>query len=366
MDLQKKLSVNSILGTDFWVAVVIIGVTLTVVLGAVLAHAQAFESFYEFSRRHEVLQLDDWAVAAFASLVMISLLAFTTTLVLGHRLVKAAREKIETERRLAQGQHLIAMGTLMGGVAHSINNHLTPVIALAEMLRDEFQTDSEQAQDLAKIVQAAHDASSMLNRLKTLGRSDFSFSGVCEIGTAATNAVDLARKASLSSVSFYLDIKPLTERVAMSTVALEVVVINLINNAIDAMQGRPGNVAISLDLVNSPPPTMAEHEIQNTSGAWVRLQVSDCGKGMSEVEVQRMFEPFFTTKPPGKGTGLGMSETFGIVNAAGGTFEVSSRPGKGSKIGVYLPVLSDSPAQSDLVQCPEDVTRSFTKPALNI
>jgi signal transduction histidine kinase len=341
MPSQKKLSVNSILGTEFWVAVLLIGVTLAVVLGAFLIHVQAFESFYEFSRRHEILQLDDWAMAAFASLVMISMLAFTTTLVLGHKLVKAAREKIEAERRLAQGQHLIAMGTLMGGVAHSINNHLTPVIALAEMLQDEFQQGSEQAQDLAKIVQAAYDASSMLNRLKTLGRSDFSFSGVCEIGAATTRAVDLARKASLSSVRFHLDIKPLTERVALSTVALEVVVINLINNAIDAMQGRPGSVAISLDLVSSPPPTMAEHEIQNTSGAWVRLQVSDCGKGMSEVEVQRMFEPFFTTKPPGKGTGLGMSETFGIVSAAAGTFEVLSTPGCGSQIGVYLPVVND-------------------------
>lgn len=59
-----------------------------------------------------------------------------------------------------------------------------------------------------------------------------------------------------------------------------------------------------------------------------------------------MFDPFFTTKPPGKGTGLGLSETFGIVNGAGGTFEVSSTPGRGSKIGVYLPVLSNDAAQS--------------------
>jgi signal transduction histidine kinase len=188
----------------------------------------------------------------------------------------------------------------------------------------------------------------MLNRLKTLGRSDFSFSGVCEIGTAATNAVDLARKASLSLVGFELDIKPLKERVAISTVALEVVLINLINNAIDAMQGVPGRVRISLDLVSPLPPTLAVLEMRNVTAQWARIQVSDCGKGMSEVEVQRMFDPFFTTKPPGKGTGLGLSETFGIVNAAGGTFEVSSTPGKGCKIGVYLPVLNNGAEQSEV------------------
>ena len=299
-------------------------------------------------RSHEYMQLDDWAIAGFVSLVMISMLAFTTTLVLGQRLVKTAREKIEAERRLAQGQHLIALGTMMGGVAHSINNHLTPVIALAEMLRDEFEQDSEQSQDLAKIVQAAYDASSMLNRLKTLGRSDFSFSGVCEIGAATANAVDLARKATLSSVGFELDIKPLTERVAISAVALEVVIINLINNAIDAMQGFRGRVKVSLILVSPLPPTLAAHANGNLSGQWARIQVRDTGKGMSEAEVHRMFDPFFTTKPPGKGTGLGLSETFGIVNGAGGTFEVSSTPGRGSKIGVYLPVLSNDAAQCEI------------------
>jgi signal transduction histidine kinase len=345
---QERRSVNSILGAEFWVAVVLIGVTLTVVLGILLASTKAFESFYEFSRQHENLQLDDWAIAVFVSLVMISLLAFTTTLVLGHRLVKIAREKIEAERRLAQGQHLIALGTMMGGVAHSINNHLTPVIALAEMLRNEFQQDSEQSQDLARIIQAAYDASSMLNRLKTMGRSDFSFSGVCEIGAATTSAVDLARKASLSSVNFELAIKPLKERVAISTVALEVVIINLINNAMDAMEGKRGSVTISLDWVNALPPELAVHARGKGSGEWARIQVADCGKGMSEAEVKRMFDPFFTTKPPGKGTGLGLSETFGIVNAAGGTFKVASAPGQGSKIGVYLPILINGAAQSEV------------------
>lgn len=344
MNPEKDLSIIRMLGLRFWLVMVLIGVALSLGLGNILIRADAFEAFHDFSVRHEDLQLDDWATAIFASLLMVSVLALIATVVLGKRLIKAVQEKKDIEHRLAQGQQLIAMGTMLGGVAHSINNHLTPVIALAEMMRTDLPPDSDEAQDLARIAQAAFDASGMLNRLKALARSDNQFSGQTEIGRATANAVDLARKVSSKAVTFLLDIKPLHDRVALSDVALEVVIINLVNNAIDAMQDKPGLISISLGYSATPKGMPDAPTQERLSGTWVRLQVNDTGKGMSGEEAGRMFDPFFTTKPVGKGTGLGLSETFGIIDKAAGVFDVSSTPGLGTRIGIYLPVLAESQA----------------------
>jgi len=344
MNQEQGFSIIHMLGLRFWLVMTLVGVALSLGLGDILIRAEAFEVFYSLTRQHEELQLDDWAVAVFASLLTVSVLALISTFVLGKRLIKAVQEKQAVEHRLAQGQQLIAMGTMLGGVAHSINNHLTPVIALAEMMRADLPPDSDEAQDLSKIAQAAFDASGMLNRLKGLARSDNHFSGQTEIGSATTNAVDLARKVSSKAVSFRLDIQPLRDKVALSAVALEVVLINLINNAIDAMQDKPGRIGIALDHSAPPKGIPSTQPDRRFSGAWVRLQVSDNGRGMTGEEAGRMFDPFFTTKPVGKGTGLGLSETFGIIDKAGGVFDVSSSPGQGTQIGIYLPVLA--PGQS--------------------
>lgn len=340
---EKSLTLRSawgILGAKFWFFAITAFVGLSLILAEVLIEYEAFEAFYEYTRSHESWQLDDIAMAVLASVIaMVFVGAFVTTAVT-RKLISKEIERQEASLRIERSQRLIALGTLLGGTAHSLNNHLLPVIALSDLVRSDCAQDTPHAKDLEMISIAARRAVEMIQKLKIFARANEGMEGNCLVGPATSAAIELAQKVAPSSVKFLLSIDKTPARVGVSETALEIVILNLINNAVDAMEGMPGTIEIKLNLVSHLEKNDRRDGV--ASSAWVRIQINDTGKGMGLDESKRIFEPFFTTKPVGTGTGLGLSETYGIVDKAGGKFDVKSEIGVGSQIGILLPLIEDA------------------------
>lgn len=345
MNNEKPLSFFELIDKTTLIRLVIGFVIITLLLGIFLIYIQAFDLFYAYSRAHEDWDLDELAMTLVATLIALSLSAVVLSFLLGRRLVAMANEKIAMERKLSQGNKLQAMGNLLGGMAHSINNHLLPIQVLTSSVLAELPKDSAVARDLEKVVSASRNASKMLRQILNFARQEEGphFGRFCHLGKTLQDATELAAAALPGALRIKQDIAPLPHRVAIDQISMEIILLNLINNAVDAIEGQAGEIRISLETSAGPAlALMGEAQSRHPEVPWVCIKISDTGKGMREHERLKMFDPFFTTKPVGKGTGLGLSETYGIVSKAGGTIEVASTLGQGTEIVLYLPALTDT------------------------
>ena len=336
---DSPATLRSLLGPRFWGASILAALAVTAVLSAMLIDLDIFEGFYDYTRKHESWELDDLAMVGLATLISTAVIGSMVVVVLVHRLLRNEAARQAAELRVLQAHQMVALGTMVAGTAHSINNHLTPVIALADLVRSELPEHSPHAQDLAQILAAARSAAEIVTRMKTFAKTNHSLKGSCEVARATQVAIELTRSVSPASAHLDIALAAAQARIGVSSTAWEIVVINLLNNAVDALEGAPGRIEIRLDLL--PPPWRRPDG--SAWEPWVCLQVRDSGKGMSPEEIQRAFEPFFTTKPVGRGTGLGLPESHGIVDAAGGRIDVASTPGRGTHITVWLPVEDAAP-----------------------
>lgn len=345
--LRSRKAVTLVLHTDRRLLFISLAsfVGIAIVLSFVFSYFEAFEKFYAFSRRREYANLDDVLMALVATMIGWSSALIVLVYTLGQRLEKTVEEKLDAERQLAHGHQLIALGTMLGGIAHSINNQLQPIITLTEMVKSDLPADSEQREDLDRVQRSARAAANMVSQLKAFARHDAGFIEHCQVGPAVQKAVELAQTVVPSTVQFSTDIQPIEREVEVSCVGLEIVLVNLINNAIDAIDGQQGHIHITLRTCDPPAHRLVGAKIVSDQTAWVLLSVEDSGKGMTDEEQRRMFQPFYTTKVVGKGTGLGLSETYGLVHKAGGAFDVTTALGRGTVVTVYLPLktLSDGP-----------------------
>lgn len=250
----------------------------------------------------------------------------------------------ERERALAQlheAQKLETLGQLTGGVAHDFNNLLTPIVGALDLLQRKTKgTDSRSERLIANALQSAGRAKLLVQRLLGFARRQ----------TLTTGAVDLAalldgmRDLIASSVGPTVEVRIRHEADLPPALAdpnqLELSLLNLCVNARDAMPGggfltilaEPAVVDPGLNLSLSP-------------GLYVRLSVIDTGVGMDEQTLGRAVEPFFSTKETGRGTGLGLSMVHGLAAQLGGAFALTSRPGKGTRADLYLP-LADAGASA--------------------
>ena len=313
---------------------------IAVVMSAVFTYFDAFEVFYDFSRQHEHWNLDEVLMAVVATMVGWSSALIVLLYTLSQRLEKTVEEKLEAERQLVHGHQLIALGTMLGGIAHSINNQLAPIITLTEMLKSESRADSEQWEDLDRVLHSARSAADMVSQLKAFARHDAGFIEHCQVGPAVEKALRLARTVVPSTVQVTSDIQPIQREIEVSVVGLEIVLVNLINNAVDAIEGLQGHIHVSLRTCDPPSHRLVGAQDIPDRDAWVLLSVEDSGKGMTDEEQRRMFQPFFTSTVGGRGTGLGLSETYGLVHKAGGVFDVTTALGRGTQVTVYWPLKS--------------------------
>jgi two-component system NtrC family sensor kinase len=236
------------------------------------------------------------------------------------------------ERRIAeqlrQSEKLAALGELVAGVAHELNNPLAGISAFAQLMLEESLTE-EQFESVRLIKRESDRAVSVIRDLLIFARKSGPTSAPVDINELIRLTLRLrAYSMRTSGVDVATLLDDQLPEVAGDDQKLQQVILNLIVNAEYAM-------------LRSPVKRLTVRTWHEPRG--VVIDVADTGTGMIEETLQRIFEPFFTTKPAGEGTGLGLSVSYGIIEAHGGTISVRSTPGKGTTFEVVLPVLPRHP-----------------------
>jgi PAS domain S-box-containing protein len=244
-------------------------------------------------------------------------------------------ERRKMEEQLRHLQKMEAIGALTGGVAHDFNNLLTIVIGNLELIQERVAAEPVLARQIDAAIVAARHGADLTSRLLAFSRQHPLQPVVLDVNEQISKAVPLLRRKLGETIRIQVRLDPNLWPAHVDLGQFENAILNLANNARDAMP-----IGGSLDLETSNiaiDPEAASQMTEVASGEYVKLSVRDTGTGMPKEIVDRVFEPFFTTKEVGKGTGLGLSMVYGFAKQSGGHVSISSVPGEGTEIALYLP-----------------------------
>ena len=257
--------------------------------------------------------------------------------------------------RLQQAQKLEALGRLAGGIAHDFNNLLTAIMGHSELLLTRLDGHEELREDVEAVKKAGDRAASLTRQLLAFGRQQVIRPKVLDLNTVVAESDQMLRRLIREDLEVVMALDPAPACVRADPDQIHRVIINLTVNAADAMTGG-GRLTIktaNVDLGDAP--DARARGVQ--PGSYAILAVSDTGAGMDGDTQARVFEPFFTTKEPGRGTGLGLSTVYGIVQQSGGNVCVTSSPGHGTTFTVYLPRVEDAADPVEPSDAPGDERR---------
>jgi two-component system, cell cycle sensor histidine kinase and response regulator CckA len=251
-------------------------------------------------------------------------------------------ERRELEMRLQETQRMDAVGQVAGGVAHEVNNMMTVVLGIADILLDGLTGSGPPRRDLEQIRTAAARAAAVTGQLLAFSRRQMLQPTSVRLDELIGRMEPVLRRIVGEDKELELHFAPHLDPVRVDPRQFEQVVINLVLNARDAL-GYGGRLTMSLsseDIGAALERRQSKSEL--SPGSYVVLSVRDTGHGMDAATRARIFEPFFTTRPMGEGTGLGLAVAYGIIRQSGGEIFVESEPGRGAEFQVYLPTLRES------------------------
>ena len=243
-------------------------------------------------------------------------------------------EKKELERRFLRAQRMESIGTLAGGIAHDLNNMLTPVLMSIELLKDN-PDDEERDLILNTIEASARRGAEMVRQVLSFARGVEGERTAVEMAPLLQGVEKFANDTFMKNIAVRTAIAPEVSAVLGDVTQLHQVLMNLCVNARDAMPDG-GALTIAADL-QSIDHIDERLEPQARPGTYVAIRVADTGTGIPPEILDRIYEPFFTSKPAGKGTGLGLSTSSAIVKSHGGFMRVDTEVGRGSTFTVFLP-----------------------------
>jgi PAS domain S-box-containing protein len=240
-----------------------------------------------------------------------------------------------TEGQLRQAQKMEAVGQLAGGVAHDFNNLLLAILGNTEIAQGSVPQDSEAAECLGEIAAAGKRAAALTTQLLAFSRRQPFNPVVVDLNRVTRGLMKMLRRLLPESIS--IDWMPGDNLAAVSAdpTHLEQIIVNLCVNARDAME-HGGQLRLETQDVRIDDHHCEPH-LGAKPGRYVVLCVADTGVGMTAEVRERAFEPFFTTKGAHRGTGLGLSTVYGIVQQHGGTVHIDSELGEGTTVKVYFP-----------------------------
>ncbi|MFN4295512.1 MAG: response regulator [Brevundimonas sp.] len=240
-------------------------------------------------------------------------------------------ERERAESALRQAQRLEAIGQLTSGVAHDFNNLLTVVLGNVEQMQKRI-TDPALARRLEMMAEASRRGATLTAQMLAFSRRQKLELRPVDLNETVRGMQDLLASSIGGSVQIMPpDLAGDLWRAMIDPTQIELVILNLAINARDAMEVG-GSLTIRTRNV-----TLDETQDDLPAGEFVMVSVTDTGSGMSEEVLAKAFEPFFTTKPVGQGSGLGLSQVFGLAKQAGGGVRIDSTVGEGTTIAVYLP-----------------------------
>lgn len=244
-----------------------------------------------------------------------------------------------TQAALVQAQKMEAVGQLTGGLSHDFNNILTVVIGNLAALRERRGTETEIAEFLEPALQASHRGAEVIRRLLTFSRQQPLEPRPVEVGELIVNSIKFLRRSLPESITLSSCSHDEPLLVMADPHQLESALLNLALNARDAM---PEGGQLCFESATRIVTEEDCGEFQATPGSYVQISVSDNGTGMSAETLERAFEPFFTTKHFGSGSGLGLSMVYGFVKQSGGGIRILSQLGRGSKVSLLLPRVTEA------------------------
>jgi len=258
-------------------------------------------------------------------------------------------EKKQLEAQFLRAQRLESLGTLASGIAHDLNNILTPILGVTQLLPLKFpDMTAKNRQLLDTLETSARRGSTLIKQILSFARGVEGKRISLQLSHVLREIRQIIDQTLPKSIEICLDVESDLWTVLGDVTQLHQVVMNLCVNARDAM---PQGGQLQIQAANLHLSEAAAHDFLDASpGDYVRITVTDTGKGIPPDVLPRIFDPFFTTKEVGKGTGLGLSAVLGIVKSHGGFLDVRSEVNQGSQFSVYLPA-----SESDVIALDENV-----------
>jgi len=256
-------------------------------------------------------------------------------------IMRDLKERKDMQAQLIQTGKLAAIGELAAGVAHELNNPLTGILGYSQLILEKMgklKTDNVKPEDFEKITtyqkyiekESLRCKSIVLSLLKFSRASKFDFNNINVNSVLEDTFVFTEHHLSINKIEFVKDLAPYELLVKGNSHQLQQVFTNIILNALKAMSNGSGKLIAKSRMAEKP----------GNNGKWVEVEISDTGCGIPDSIINRIFEPFFTTKPPGEGTGLGLSVSYGIIKEHKGEIKVKSKDGEGTSFTISLPSVS--------------------------
>lgn len=246
---------------------------------------------------------------------------------------KKTAEIMKAHDQLINAEKLASLGRMAAGVAHELNSPLTGIITFAHLMLKRTPSENKQdIEDLEVIIEQANRCSKIIKSLLGFSRKTTAEKMLVNINDLTESTISMVRnQAKFHNIKFNLNFDSAIPSVAVDPNQMQQVLLNLLINAADAMNER-GQVTAATRLVTD----------RVNDKKYVEIELADTGPGIPEDQVGRIFEPFFTTKPVGKGTGLGLAVSYGIIKKHGGNIFVRSEAGKGASFFVRIPLENNS------------------------
>lgn len=258
-------------------------------------------------------------------------------------------ERKRNEEHLFRAQRMESIGTLAGGVAHDLNNILSPILMSVDMLMQDGP-DENLTRWLSIIRENAERGADLVKQVLTFARGLEGERVAVQAKHVIKDLVKILQETLPKSIVLKYDIAPDLKVISADPTQIHQVLMNICINARDAM---PTGGALQITARNT---RFDENDIRSHPEAeareYVLITVADTGSGMSEETVDRIFDPFFTTKELGRGTGLGLSTAISIVRSHGGFIDVYTEPQRGTKFAIHFPTAragSELPERADTV-----------------
>lgn len=254
--------------------------------------------------------------------------------------INADQAKKRLEAQVHRSHTMEALGALAGSIAHDFNNILFPILGYAEIMNEDLLADHPHRAYIEKVISGAHRASELVSQIRHFSRRKEQGKGAIQLAIIVKEVISFMRAALPATIKIQINIENNCKMVNADPTQVHQIVMNLVTNALQAMEDSGGTLGIRLENID-------DHTTKKPSSAnnstWVRLRVSDTGIGIDDHTLEKIFEPYFTTKDEKKGTGLGLATVRDILDNYKGKIDVKSIPGQGSRFDIYFPALPETP-----------------------
>jgi len=258
--------------------------------------------------------------------------------------VQDITERKQAERlkaQLIQSQKMEAIGQLAGGIAHDFNNILGAILGYAQLAQLNTIDNPGLRKHIDQICVAGERARKLVHQILAFSSQVKTEKMPIDLRPIIVEALKMIRPLIPSNIAIRHDIRAASGTVIADQTQIHQVIINLCTNAYHAMKAEGGVLCLGLDTICISTPEMSYSE-HVPCGRYLRMTVSDTGRGMDEQTLSRIFDPYFTTKEIGEGTGIGLATVHGIVQEHGGVIQVNSAPNQGTTFKLFFPLAESS------------------------